>query len=613
VIHREDLRAPGVTTADALSRVPGVEVTRSGAASELSTAALRGATAAQTPVYLAGIRLNDDLTGTADLSTVPLWMLDRIEVYRGNAPFEADRLGIGGAIFLEPARPKVSRVGAGGGLGSFGETGAWASGSVAGKNAGVLLALRRDAAENDYPYVDDAGTRFVPSDDVVRTRSNADSTSYDGWGIGRVSFSPRAEVFVLSNVFFREQGVTGLSSDPALAARLRTARVLGGISSRFPCSGDPGEGCVVELVTSGLGSDQRLLDPERKFGLQSTSADSRGQRIAQHQRLRVEIDPAVSMTFAGSAEAERLEIDLAEGPTLRARRNVGRAASTVSWRATDDFELLALGALTCDRTAGPAQRGTCDLSATGRVGASVRPWSDTTLSANLGRYDRVPTLGERYGLSAALRGNAALTSEAGWTVDLGARWSHRSRTVPRSRIYAEGFAFTRFASNLIGYERSSFNAATAYNVRSARVSGLELAAGAEALEALRAELAVTALDPRDTTKGRTLTNDVLPFHSRLVVSPLIEVFADPPSRPWGLDRASLGARAFYRSSEYADKAGIIVIPEQLAIDLELGLSFLRRAMALRFRVANIFDSPSFDVVGYPLPGRSVHASVEVWW
>src|SRR6185295_17859390 len=73
VIHREDLRAPGATSADALSRVPGVEVTRSGAASELATAALRGATAAQTPVYLAGIRLNDDLTGTADLSTVPLW------------------------------------------------------------------------------------------------------------------------------------------------------------------------------------------------------------------------------------------------------------------------------------------------------------------------------------------------------------------------------------------------------------------------------------------------------------------------------------------------------------------------------------------------------------
>ena len=114
-----------------------------------------------------------------------------------------------------------------------------------GKDGGVLLALRRDSATNDYPYVDDAGTRFVASDDVMKTRANSDSTSYDVWGIGRVSVSPRAEVLVLSNVFAREQGVTGLSSDPARAARLRTTRVLGGISSRIACSGDAGAGCVV--------------------------------------------------------------------------------------------------------------------------------------------------------------------------------------------------------------------------------------------------------------------------------------------------------------------------------------------------------------------------------
>src|SRR5262245_40300511 len=93
VVHASDLRAPGATVADALLPVPGIQVARSGASSELATAAVRGATSAQTPVYLAGIRLNDDLTGTADLSTVPIFMLDRIEVYRGNAPFDADRLG----------------------------------------------------------------------------------------------------------------------------------------------------------------------------------------------------------------------------------------------------------------------------------------------------------------------------------------------------------------------------------------------------------------------------------------------------------------------------------------------------------------------------------------
>ena len=63
-------------------------------------------TAAETPVYLAGVRINDDVAGAADLSTLPLWLIDRVEIYRGNAPLEADRFGIGGAIFFEPLRPR---------------------------------------------------------------------------------------------------------------------------------------------------------------------------------------------------------------------------------------------------------------------------------------------------------------------------------------------------------------------------------------------------------------------------------------------------------------------------------------------------------------------------
>jgi len=100
VLRRSDLDSPGATAATVLVRVPGVQVQRSGGGSDLATASIRGTTSAQTPVYLAGIRLNDDLSGTADLSTIPLWMLDRIEVYRGHTPPDADSLGIGGAVFF---------------------------------------------------------------------------------------------------------------------------------------------------------------------------------------------------------------------------------------------------------------------------------------------------------------------------------------------------------------------------------------------------------------------------------------------------------------------------------------------------------------------------------
>src|SRR5688500_262320 len=109
VISGADLERAGASSAEILSRVPGVQVNRTGAQSDLATASIRGADAAQVPVYLAGIRLNDDVSGTADLSTVPLFMIERVEVYRGNAPLKSDRLGLGGAIFFWPRLPRETR------------------------------------------------------------------------------------------------------------------------------------------------------------------------------------------------------------------------------------------------------------------------------------------------------------------------------------------------------------------------------------------------------------------------------------------------------------------------------------------------------------------------
>jgi iron complex outermembrane receptor protein len=143
--------------------------------------------------------------------------------------------------------------------------------------------------------------------------------------------------------------------------------------------------------------------------------------------------------------------------------------------------------------------------------------------------------------------------------------------------------------------------------------GLEIASGAEALGALRAELSATLLDPRDTTEARVIKNDLIPFRARLVVSPYVEFFTEPSSHPLGLDRASFGTRAFYRSAEVTDPAGLIVIDAQAIVDADFTLSFLDQRITSRVRLANVFNAPNFDVVGYPLPGRSLHASVEAWW
>lgn len=605
VVRGAALERPGADAADVLADVPGVQVTRTGSSADLSTASIRGATSAQTPVYLAGIRLNDDVTGTADLSLVPLWMLDRVEVFRGNAPAEADRLGIGGAIFLEPKLPRDSRVGAGAQIGSFGERAAWLGGAVGDRSAGALVALRTERADNDYEYVDDRGTAFDPGDDRTLRRRNADHESADAWAIGRWRLGPRGERLTLvMNALSREQGVTGLGVVPARRARARVRRQLAAASARLPL-GDFG----LELSSAWLEASSALSDPGSELALPAALVASAGQRFVQELRLQRELAPGWSGRIGLAQELERLAIDAPGAAGLRAGRQTTRATLSLK-NQRGPLALHALGAAECHGTSGPEGAERCGtFEPTGRLGAALAVSAHATVLANLGRYVRVPTLGELYGISPAVRGNTELDVESGVTADLGLRLA--SGASPRLQAWLDGFVFARWVDDLVAYRRSGFGFVRPFNVGSARVLGAELSGVVDALGHVRSELAVTALDPRDTTDDRALVNDLIPYQSRLATSARVELYARSPLER--VDRAGIGARARYRSSRVADSAGLIVLEEQAVFDLDATLLLLAERLALRASVENVADARHFDTLGLPLPGRSYHAAAEAWF
>lgn len=609
LVKRERLDRPGADAADVLSRVPGVQVARSGSSSELATASIRGATSAQTPIYLAGIRLNDDLTGTADLSRVPLFLLDRVEVFRGSAPEQADRLGIGGAVFFEPRLPRRNTFGGGMGIGSHGERSVWLGGEVASPDGGALVLVRRDSADNDYDYVDDAGTVFATGDDRTVRRDNADATSWDAWAISRTKLGRGTDVTTVLNAFRREQGVTGLGVIPASRARGRVERLLGGITARTPCGTRDADACSLELTTSAILSLENTRDPERELALFSTELTSRGRRVAEAVHFVVRPTERVRLRLGGAFENELLSIDRAEGFGLRARREVPRVDASVRYLPVEALTLSALGAAECHGTFGPTGGEHCDVFApSGRLGVALRAFEGLAFLANAGRYVRVPTLGELYGSSAVVLGNSALLPEKAASFDLGVRASHGSPK--KLGVFLDAFASSRFASDLIAYRRSNFGVVRPYNVSTSRVLALELNAGVEALGHARLESAATFLDPRDTTDGRQLVNDIIPFQSRLVSTTRFELYADALGF---LDRGAVGSTLDYRSSRYADPAGLVVLPEQWLLGFDVAAWTWDARLRVAASIQNALDRRQIDIVGYPLPGRSVHASAELWW
>ena len=604
LIDASELSRPGANAAAVLAHVPGVQISETGAASDLATASVRGATSAQTPIYLAGVRLNDDLTGTADLSLIPLWMLGRAEVFRGNAPANADRLGIGGAVYFEPRVPRKNRLLAGAQVGSFGQRAGWLGAEVARGSDAALVAFRSARAQNDYPYLDNAGTT-APSDDRQRTRPNADSSERDAWAIGRTGLGKRgARLTTVFNAFDREQGVTGLAAVPALVARAASTRLLAGITAQVPCSSD--SGCEIVLTSQAISARTRLTDPQ-ELGLVVERLDSRGTRFAES--ARVSLASGIFRALLGAnLELERLALDGGDS-ALRARRSTSSARVALSAALTPSSELASLVVLTCDATSGPSQnRGCADLRPEARIGLRQR-WGAFELRSNLGRYVRVPTLGELYGISAAVRGSSGLVLEQGLAWDVGARWEAGLGPV---WAYLDVFGFARRVSNLIAYRRSSLGSVQPFNVGSARVLGAELEAGAQFAHYARAALAVTVLDPRDTTAGRNLANDLIPYQSRLVGSLFVEGFVDPGFH--ALRRAGLDARLSHRGSRLADPAGLLVLPDSTTFDLGATLRFGREhELSLRAALDDAFDSRHFDFIGYPVPGRRFSCSAEAAW
>jgi iron complex outermembrane receptor protein len=602
-VRRERVAAPALRAPELLRSEAGVQVSEAGGLGAPATASIRGATAAQTPVYLGGVRLNDQVGGVADIAAIPLWLVDHVDVYRGNAPFGADEPGIGGAIFFEPRRPRKPEGAASMTAGSFGSRAGYGYAALGDDRWGVLAGVGAERADNDYTYHDDRGTAFEQGDDASAVRLNSDSRLTDGWLLFRARPSSRARLEFLGNHTSREQGAPKLALVPSLRARARLERNLASLSARLHL--DDSGAQLLTLRTSWLDTSSALDDPARELGGLTTETRVRGRRAEQQGVLelplpaRLKASLAVSGAFESLQRRDDLEESSATASTLR-------GAARVDWQATPSTVVFGQGAAQC-RATQPGSAGCAEVEPTGRFGVGFRARRFTAF-ANLSRYQRVPALGELYGAGVVVRGNPDLRSELGLAGDLGAR----SEVALSDRFGLRGqlSAFARQAHDLIAYARAAQGYVVPVNVGEARIAGLELSLGADAFRHLSVDCNVSLLDPRNTTEGRQLVNDILPYMSRLVVAPRLTVTTGELTGR-ELKSAELGVDVNYQSSRYADAAGLIVIPEQATTNLSASASWLAGSFITRARLVNLFDAERFDIVGYPLPGRSVYVSAEV--
>jgi iron complex outermembrane receptor protein len=418
----------------------------------------------------------------------------------------------------------------------------------------------------------------------------------------------KARLTLLAHYAKREQGAPKLALVPSESARVELERSILALDSEFPLGG---AGNDLRISTRLISATTDIDDPELELGAMSPHIETPGERLEQEWEGTHYLGNTIALRHMWTLGVERLRryerqnnVDV---QALAAKRLSARIAGSVEWRPIESLVFDALAAAQCYDTSEDTLNVCANFAPTGRASARFER-STWEVYANAGRYVRLPTLSELHGVGILVRGNPSLAEEKGTTMGAGAR-VQAPRPGGKPYFWADAAGFARYSEDLVTYIRTAQGYLHPVNRNRSRTLGAEISAGSHPTPPLLLETNVSFLDPRDTSPDRVTTNDVLPFLSRATLSARIEYEWDT-GRTRDLSKVIAGTRGYFQSSRYADPAGLGVIPAQTFVDLELGAVLYHEIFHLRSRVSNIFNAERFDVVGFPLPGRSVYFSLE---
>ncbi|EIW16254.1 MULTISPECIES: TonB-dependent receptor domain-containing protein [Pelosinus] len=180
IIRPEDYKGEQKSLPDLLKDVPGVHVREVNGKGQYTTVSVRGSTAAQVGLFVDGVLFNLGGDAAADISTIPIKNVERIEVYRGYIPARFGGTFMGGVINIVTKRPTKENITAsigqrsyGGYIGSLQVDAPLGSGSL-------MVGINREQSEGDFKYKNYASDEQVAAyASQIEQRKNSLTTVAD--------------------------------------------------------------------------------------------------------------------------------------------------------------------------------------------------------------------------------------------------------------------------------------------------------------------------------------------------------------------------------------------------------------------------------------------------
>ncbi|MEZ4339839.1 MAG: TonB-dependent receptor [Sandaracinaceae bacterium] len=299
---------------------------------------------------------------------------------------------------------------------------------------------------------------------------------------------------------------------------------------------------------------------------------------------------------------------LARVPNRGSARDVGNAAVEARFHGAIDSVRLELrpsarlalvGARVSDLRADHLDDPTTDaltVAPTFRLGGAIEPIRGLTIAASAASATRVPNQIELFGDRGFLVGVASLSPERAETFDLGVALAGREGPL-RGRAELRGFV--TLATDLIRYRRNTLFQAIPENVGSATLAGAELGVHGEITRHVRVVTAWTLLGTWTDHLGR---------ERRLPLRPWLTGYVRPEVRAFDvgpLDVLGAFVDVVHVSDTFWDPANTSAIPARTRVGVGVTASVWEGRLRVDAVVRDLFDQRGFDLLGFPLPGRTL--------
>ena len=544
-----------------LERVPGVDVREQGGLGQMSTAQVRGARAHQVLVLVDGIPLAPG--AAADLATLPLGLLERVEVVRGPEAARYGSRALGGIVNLvtlqPPSQPteqdcptlplnenlKALFIDPG-----TGTTTAELVLTAGGSSVGIISAsmtrpdqqffLSHEQARNSYSY-----SRADGDTSVRRNNETASQTIWASWRTEDATYR--------AGVVNSQRGVPGSAEFPTLYAKLaqqgiwwqaQTGRSHVALSLHRTRFTDP----QPYLTHQAIDLEDYFVHAEYALGTLATQQGRWG--------IKPRLDYISSDDYGDKSRAGFDAHFHWEKPT-------GNATVSI------DGGIVASSDMGIDPV--------------GRASVSWEFSRDARLYTAASYGVRHPDFTELYLTNmGAVTGNPDINTEKAYSWEIGGSYCN-----PHMRVDAAAF-LTDYHESIVFAPVSGY-LVKAINTGPARVSGLEALVDRRLSKHWWWRTAYTWLPIAEYDSGVPLTRrSEHHLNSRLEFS----------SVKW-----SGGIGVDYTSSIPADLFGNLVISPRTTLDADIAHYFERGSLS--FSITNLFDQDARDNWNYPLPGREV--------